>query len=93
MQSFNPLDYVTITLFGLNYQGRVLERITTASGELYLVEYAQGGDIKSGRFRDDELKGAKPSGSAIAMSAPEITGNANEIADAVVAVFRGKRKQ
>lgn len=53
---FKPLDFVIVTAFGLNYQGRVLECIASPSGSSYYVEYAYDGKIEQRRFYEDELK-------------------------------------
>lgn len=54
--AFSPLEYVTVTLFGLKYHGRVNQCIVKATEFLYEVEYADDkGDLVIRTFRDDEL--------------------------------------
>jgi hypothetical protein len=54
---FSPLDYVSITLFGLNYRGRVARCMATSGKHVYEVEYVNDtGELKRGEFNEDELK-------------------------------------
>ena len=58
--SFQPLEYVTVTLFDLKYHGRVTQIIVKQCEFLYEVEYADDkGDLVIRTFRDDELKERK----------------------------------
>ena len=54
---FAPGQYVRITLFGLNYPGRVTECVLRSnSRRLYEVEYAVEGELKARHFAADELE-------------------------------------
>lgn len=59
--AFYPGQYVIITLFGLEYRGRVLRCIWDEPMNLCDVNYADDkGDIKRAEFLEDELKGVSP---------------------------------
>jgi hypothetical protein len=54
---FDPLDFVTVTVHGVNYRGRVVRCIHEARAELYDIEYVDDrGDFKRGEFHADELE-------------------------------------
>ena len=54
--AYDPLDYVRITVFGVNYRGRVMKCSVRQSGYEYLVEYVDdAGAFKDGTFLADEL--------------------------------------
>lgn len=57
---FAPHDYVTVTLFGIGYKGRVQRCILDDGVSKYDVQYADDrGELKRGEFYADELKGVK----------------------------------
>ena len=54
--AYAPLDYVRISVFGVNYRGRVMKCSALHGGREYLVEYVNDtGDFKDGTFLADEL--------------------------------------
>lgn len=60
--TFQPLDWVTITMYGVNYKGRVVKcHLYPGNDVTYTVEFiGNDGDFKSGDFRADELTGNSP---------------------------------
>ena len=60
--AYAPLDYVRISVFGVNYRGRVMRcSITRGVMQEFLVEYVNdGGDFKDGTFLADELSPDTP---------------------------------
>ena len=51
-----PGALVTVTAYGLNYSGRVTQRIHTVGRIVYHVEFACDGQIHSRDFFADEIK-------------------------------------
>jgi hypothetical protein len=53
---FAPLMFVTITVTGVNYRGRITRAIWQKGGEVYDVQYVDDrGEFKRGEFYEDEL--------------------------------------
>jgi hypothetical protein len=52
---FTPLQFVTIHVFGLNCEGRVLRCIQKSGPNAYEVEYCLNGDLKRWEFHEDEI--------------------------------------
>lgn len=53
---FAPLDYVFVTLGGVNYRGRVLRVIHDRAGTIYDVQYVDDrAEFKRAEFYEDEL--------------------------------------
>ena len=53
---FIPREYVTVTLHGLNYPGRVQQCVVRHGWTIvYDVEYIVNGELKRGEFFGDEL--------------------------------------
>ena len=59
MFRFDPDEYVNVTLFGLNFEGRVQRCIWNGRRNLYDVEYCRDGNIERREFAEDELKQVK----------------------------------
>lgn len=51
---FAPRDYVVITIFEINYFGRIIS-CTFKDLNMYDVAYAEEGILKSNTFYEDEL--------------------------------------
>ena len=59
--AYAPLDYVRISVFGVNYRGRVMKCSALHNGHEYFVEYVNDtGDFKDGTFLADELSPDTP---------------------------------
>ena len=59
--AYAPLDYVRISVFGVNYRGRVMKCSALHNGREYFVEYVNDtGDFKDGTFLADELSPDTP---------------------------------
>lgn len=59
--AYAPLDYVRISVFGVNYRGRVMKCSALHGGREYFVEYVNDtGDFKDGTFLADELSPDTP---------------------------------
>ena len=56
---FDPGDYVTVAVFGLNYPGRVTEVRLRIGATAYLVEYVAEGVFNQREFYGDELQAAQ----------------------------------
>ena len=52
---FFPLQFVTITLYGLEYRGRVVRCIFDGAFIMYDVDYAANGELKRREFYEDEI--------------------------------------
>ena len=52
---FSPLQYVKVSLYGLQYDGRVIRCIHESGGILYDVDYAHNGELRRREFYEDEL--------------------------------------
>lgn len=53
---FKPLDYVTVSVMGVNYRGRVLRSILDRGGSVYDVQYVDDrAEFKRSEFYEDEL--------------------------------------
>lgn len=56
---YQPRDYVTVTLLGLNYKGRIDRGIWDGFEWVYSVEYADDkGDLQRQEFYEDEIERA-----------------------------------
>jgi hypothetical protein len=52
---FAPLQYVTVTLFGLIYSGRVQRCFQDINCRMYSVQYAADGKLETREFYEDEI--------------------------------------
>lgn len=58
--AFQPLQYVVITVMGVNYKGRIVRCIWEHGDALYDVQYVDDrAEFKRGEFRGDELEATK----------------------------------
>lgn len=54
---FAPLDFVSITVMGVNYRGRVLRSMWDRGGNIYDVQYVDDrAEFKRSEYYEDELK-------------------------------------
>lgn len=52
---YQPLTYVRVTLFGLDYQGRVIRCIFDGGQAMYDVDFAINGELRRREFYEDEI--------------------------------------
>lgn len=53
---FDYCDFVTIKVFGLDCEGRVVRCINDAGDNIYDVQYAINGELRRAEFYEDEIE-------------------------------------